>query len=329
MSTTAMEKETTRAVARPLGALVPLIKKAMEAEQRASMEQRRDVGTLLLEAQQRMKDDGTFYAKKGPGSGRGGSPHSGAWGKWLEKNFTLSIETASRYMRLGALSASTAATYRSLNEMRRDQSTRLGVANNLDGRRSRTQKLVDYLTEGGAERLEQFVTANERERRRREVEEKAVEQVMAEAVKAGAAACLRRYHPDHGGTAETFQVARRAQKRLGLELSTAGEKAIRAVVRAERKHAAAAGPNPNVVAEVWTAVETLAKNVSGSGTLAGVPVPVDAFVRLLQDRDGGVVVDLVLKVEAVAQWLTALHAKIEPLATSCDDPNDDPKERET
>ena len=73
-----VDKETETAVARPLSTLIPLIKEAVADERRADTEERREVGKLLLEAQQRMKDDGTFFRKRGPGSGIGGPGHPGA-----------------------------------------------------------------------------------------------------------------------------------------------------------------------------------------------------------------------------------------------------------
>jgi hypothetical protein len=83
--------DTTKAIARPLTVLVPLIKKELAAAEKASIENYLEVGSMLLEAQQRMKDDGTFYKK--------GSITTGIWGRWLEKNFNMSEKTSSNYMR--------------------------------------------------------------------------------------------------------------------------------------------------------------------------------------------------------------------------------------
>src|SRR5262245_40576768 len=69
-----------RNVARPLKVLIPLIQSELQRGNNAGHEHYRRAGEMLTEAK--------------------GQVAYGGWGKWLRKNFDLSHDTASNYMRL-------------------------------------------------------------------------------------------------------------------------------------------------------------------------------------------------------------------------------------
>jgi hypothetical protein len=83
MNTVTSERKSEEAnakVARPLPALVPLIKQSLASAFDAGLEHYRAAGEMLLEAKSQLRH--------------------GEWGKWLRKNFELSQESARCYMRL-------------------------------------------------------------------------------------------------------------------------------------------------------------------------------------------------------------------------------------
>jgi hypothetical protein len=74
--------KSTRAVARPLKVLVPLIKEKLKAVENAGLQEKREAGALLIE----VKESGQVAL--------------GSWGVWLNRNFHLSARTAQKYMQL-------------------------------------------------------------------------------------------------------------------------------------------------------------------------------------------------------------------------------------
>ena len=111
MTTTTLDAVTQngRAVARPPGALVPLIKDELANIDAAGMEHKRRAGELLIEAKEGL--------------------NRGEWGPWLMRNFHLSHYTATTYMRLARESENGGrAPFSSLKEMRAPDRPQAGSA---------------------------------------------------------------------------------------------------------------------------------------------------------------------------------------------------------
>lgn len=85
MSTDVARREVS--VARPLKALVPLIRAELEAGDAAGVEHYRAAGEMLLEAKAQV-----FH---------------GEWIGWLQRNFAIPPRTAQKYMKLAAVVAKT------------------------------------------------------------------------------------------------------------------------------------------------------------------------------------------------------------------------------
>jgi len=83
MTTAVAETIRKTQISRPLKVLVPLIQEVLIAGNEAGMEYYRRVGEMLIEAR--------------------GQVAAGSWSRWLSKNFELSRNTASKYMRLARL----------------------------------------------------------------------------------------------------------------------------------------------------------------------------------------------------------------------------------
>jgi hypothetical protein len=176
--------KVSRAIARPLTVLVPLIQEEIAEGNNAGLEHYRQAGELLLEA----RDSGQVAEFK--------------WGRWLSENFALSRTTAFNYMTL-------AKRIREDPEIvqRAEQSIR-GI---LYPEQQRTQK-----ARRAAFKLHKSVDLFEVARQARSEETRIMRLMALELIDVGFKALATRLHADHGGS----DVAMRRLNRVRKELKT-------------------------------------------------------------------------------------------------------------
>ena len=179
----------TRAIARPLKILIPLIKDDLEQGDRAGMQYYADAGDKLIEVKE------------------SGQVAHGSWGRWVSKNFHRSIDQAQQYMRLARLRAENRekpAASRffpsSLNEMR-------GETKRAEQRRSAESAYKTVLRE-----LETDLYMQEQQTRVDEV--KLHRDIALELVDVGYKALATRLHPDRGGSKEAMARLNRVRSEL-------------------------------------------------------------------------------------------------------------------
>jgi Protein of unknown function (DUF3102) len=176
----------TRAIARPLKILVPLIKADLEHGDRAGMEYYADAGDKLIEAKEQVA--------------------YGYWGSWLSKNFDRSQQQANlyiRYARLRAENKNEAGSFvlpSSLTELR-------GEKKRAHERRTAESEYKSVLRE-----LETDLYAQEQQTRVDEV--KLHREIALELVDVGYKALATRLHPDRGGSKEAMARLNRVRHEL-------------------------------------------------------------------------------------------------------------------
>jgi hypothetical protein len=83
------------------------------------------------------------------------------------------------------------------------------------GKYSNTQKLINYLTDGGEERIAEVSKTSEQERKQAEIEQGAVDKLKTEIIDVGFRECSKRYHPDRpGGSEKVFKILEQAKREL-------------------------------------------------------------------------------------------------------------------
>lgn len=180
-----------REIARPLKALVPLIREEIELGEQAGIEHYRRAGEMLLEA-------------KGQISTRN------EWFVWLKQNFKkdgkpLSETTALRYMQLaktfeksrGARAASVFATLSDFTHPEREQ----------HHRPIWHEPVREAVNKVDVERLIQ-------DRQDRDKEERLVKEVALRLIDIGYRALAAKLHPDSGGSAEAMARLNKARDLL-------------------------------------------------------------------------------------------------------------------
>jgi Protein of unknown function (DUF3102) len=177
----------TRAIARPLKILIPLIKDDLEQGDRAGMQYYADAGDKLIEAKEQVAH--------------------GYWGSWLSKNFTLHGNTAGRYMRLARLRAEAAENHRAVVNL--PSSLR-----EMDGETKRAQKRrhAESTYKAVLRELETDLYAQEQQTRVDEV--KLHRDIALELVDVGYKALATRLHPDRGGSKEAMARLNRVRSEL-------------------------------------------------------------------------------------------------------------------
>lgn len=180
---------TTRssAVARPLKVLVPLIQRDLEAATSAGLDDYIAAGKKLNEAKPQVS--------------------YGSWGRWLNKNFTLSQATARLYMR-AAEAAETQATSktspRSLLEI-------TGVtAQRRENRKKHRTAWAPFKTA----HADVDVTAIAQARQSRQDEVALHRELALELIDIGYKALATRLHPDRGGSREAMVRLNRVRDEL-------------------------------------------------------------------------------------------------------------------
>ena len=187
MAATAAVARPTRAVARPLKVLVPLIQADLERGDRAGMQHYADAGDKLIEAK--------------------GQVAHGYWGTWLSKNFHRSQDQARSYMRLARL--------RSENEENGDgvpdlPSSLREMRGNTE--RDRQQRKRDSSYKSVLRDLETDLYAQEQQTRADEV--RLHREIALELIDVGFKALATRLHPDRGGSKEAMARLNRVREEL-------------------------------------------------------------------------------------------------------------------
>lgn len=186
-------KEEQR-VARPLRILVPLIqddlKNGREAAEQAGMPHYQAAGEKLIEAKSQMKH--------------------GEWGPWLQRNFTLSQQTAALYMRIaeneGASSFSTQGAF-----IRATATSQSGRSyNTFASKKPAYIEEVKQITS-----TVDVATLNlKREEMKRQEEREAQRTLALQLIAIGYKVLARTLHPDKGGSREAMARLNAVRERL-------------------------------------------------------------------------------------------------------------------
>jgi hypothetical protein len=175
-------------IARPLKVLIPLIKEEIEQGDAAGHEHYRRAGQMLIEAKEQIA--------------------YGGWGKWLTKNFALSQQTASVYMRWAkhhnqiTSGASKLEPFTSLRDM------------TGDAERAREQR-QDKREQAFRKTLRDIAKDDFAQERQAQDEEIRLHRELAEElVDLGFRALATKLHPDRGGTTVAMQRLKRVRDEL-------------------------------------------------------------------------------------------------------------------
>jgi hypothetical protein len=177
----------SRAVARPLKVLVPLIKADLEQGDRAGMQYYADAGDKLIEAKEQVAH--------------------GYWGTWLSKNFHLVDRVAQRYMRLARLRAENIENRRPASDLPRSLSEMEGHTARRQERQQAESAYKAVLRE-----LETDLYTQEQQTRADEVQ--LHRDIALELVDVGYKALATRLHPDRGGSKEAMARLNRVRSEL-------------------------------------------------------------------------------------------------------------------
>ena len=165
----------SRAVARPLKILVPLIQHDLKDGAAAGLEYHVAAGEKLLEAKPQVS--------------------YGSWGRWLNKNFALSQETARRYMRAAEAAADTSETSpRSLHAL-------TGETERRRERRNKHRKTWEPFKKATAD-VDIDAVGQQRQNRQNEIE--LHRELALEFINVAYKALATRLHPDRGGSREAM-----------------------------------------------------------------------------------------------------------------------------
>lgn len=182
-----LAKRAQYAIARPLKVLIPLIKQDLESGDRAGMQHYADAGDKLVEAKTQVAH--------------------GYWGTWLSKNFTLSRDTAQRYMRLARLRAEDAEKPHGVRHMPASVREVYGTTTRERRTREAERAYKDVLRE-----LEPDLYAQEQQTRADEV--RLHREMALELIDIGFKALATRLHPDRGGSKEAMARLNRVRTEL-------------------------------------------------------------------------------------------------------------------
>lgn len=173
-------------VARPLKVLVPMIQSELQQGNSAGHEHYRRAGEMLIEARDQL--------------GRG------AWGRWLAKNFDLTMRTAQVYMQWArehqTRGGASHSSYRSLREMTGH------TGRDREDRQSTQQQQFRRVLRDVAR--DDFV----QERQARDDEIKLHRELAEELVDLGYRALATRLHPDRGGSKDAMSRLNRVRDEL-------------------------------------------------------------------------------------------------------------------
>jgi len=174
-------------VSRPLKILVPLIQSELQLGNNAGQEHYRVAGEMLIEAKQQVA--------------------YGAWGKWLRKNFDLSHDTASIYMRL-------AEAHRDFSTGGRKELPR--SMSEMRGKTERERERYQSKQQQAFRRVLRDVARDDfvQERQARDDEIKLHRELAEELVDLGYRALATRLHPDRGGSKDAMSRLNRVRDEL-------------------------------------------------------------------------------------------------------------------
>jgi hypothetical protein len=175
-----------RAIARPLKILIPLIQGELQLGNSAGHEHYRRAGEMLIEAKDQV--------------GHGG------WGRWLKKNFELSMRTAQRYMQWAELH----------NEKRPEGSQMPSSMSIMRGDTERAREDRQSKQQQDFRRTLRDIAREEfvQERQTRDDEIKLHRELAEELVDLGYRALATRLHPDRGGSKDAMSRLNRVREEL-------------------------------------------------------------------------------------------------------------------
>lgn len=179
---TNLAKKETRALARPLKALVPLIQDELSAGNNAGLEHYRRAGEMLLEAREQVAEF--------------------KWGKWLSKNFELSARTAYNYILLAERVRKTP------NIVHRRGQTLTNIVN--PNARPAHAEWKDVFEAAKEVDVDAFAEA----RQVRHDETELHRELALELIELGFKALATRLHPDHGGSEAAMRRLNRVRREL-------------------------------------------------------------------------------------------------------------------
>lgn len=180
---TNLARAKTTAVARPLTVLVPRIQNELTAGESAGLEHYRRAGEMLLEAREQVA--------------------AFKWSGWLAKNFTLSKQTAARYMRLATIAEQHGGRIvhetlsEAIGERRSDAAARIGAS----------RPIREFTAHVDTDRLSQ-------ERQVRTDEVRLHRELALELIDIGYKALATRLHPDRGGSRDAMRRLNRVRDEL-------------------------------------------------------------------------------------------------------------------
>jgi DUF3102 family protein len=169
-----MALKETEALARPLKVLVPLIKEEIELGDAAGLEHYRAAGEMLLEAKSQVEH--------------------GEWKGWLERNFKLSQQTASTYMKLVPALKSKNQPAGGFSSMRE------ALRPNEPSRATWHEPVKEILNERVAPSIDRYA----QERQDKEKELQLMRKLANELIDIGFKVLATKLHPDKGGSQEAM-----------------------------------------------------------------------------------------------------------------------------
>jgi hypothetical protein len=180
-------RKETKAVARPLKVLIPLIQGELQRGDDAGLNHYAKAGEMLNEAK--------------------GQVGHGGWTKWLSKNFDLSDRQAQRYMRMA----------RHRNEIRHGAAeTQFTSLRHLEGDRERDREARQSKQHQAFKKVMRDIDRDEFVQQRQTLDDeiKLHRELAEELIDAGYRALATKLHPDRGGSKEAMTRLSRVRDEL-------------------------------------------------------------------------------------------------------------------
>jgi hypothetical protein len=187
---TTLTKRTESKPARPLGVLIPLIRRdikdAEAAAARCALPYQISAGEKLIEAKSQLE--------------------RGEWGRWLKQNFTFSDRTAGEWMRMARAQNGSMDRFSSVHDFR--MKTTPGFAERYEAAKRRyrvgsaadsefTEEMKQRMERIRVEKLNTPISDDERE-------DKLEKKLALDLIDIGYRALALKLHPDKGGSADAM-----------------------------------------------------------------------------------------------------------------------------
>jgi hypothetical protein len=187
MTSAVVARTQTKAIARPLKILIPLIQSELQMGNSAGREHYRQAGEMLIEAKDQIAH--------------------GSWGSWLAKNFDMHATTARLYMRWAREHDENEGT---------DLEMRPKSLREFEGRTERDRENRQSKQQQDFRRVLREVARDDfvQERQARDDEVRLHRELAEELIDLGYRALATRLHPDRGGSKDAMSRLNRVRDEL-------------------------------------------------------------------------------------------------------------------